>query len=222
MKPGGLVLLRNSARDGRKRDKLAEQWLGPYKAKEHQGKGVYHLQNPNTHQILKKTYNGCRYCSCSCILYLFVYLLVHYHIYILTCTVCMMCFPLLFQIEAIFHKAVITTTSAFVVWWQWCFPGLLNSKLKPYCAGEWARWPCKYTYLQFRAWMMNLSLLFHHHSKEAIWCVLQLQPSITGKSKESTTLSSVRLSQSLLFNHHSKKDMWHVLQLRPSVAGRSK
>ena len=80
MKPGSLVLLRNSARDSRKGDKLAERWLGPYKVKEHLGKDVYRLQNPNTHRILKKTYNGCRYCSCSCILHLFVYLLVHYHI----------------------------------------------------------------------------------------------------------------------------------------------
>lgn len=38
---GALVLLRNSARDGRKGDKLAKRWLGSYRVNEHVGKGVY-------------------------------------------------------------------------------------------------------------------------------------------------------------------------------------
>ena len=35
--------LRNSARDGRKGDKLSKQWLGPYKVSEVLGKGLYRL-----------------------------------------------------------------------------------------------------------------------------------------------------------------------------------
>ena len=34
---GAMVLLRNSARDGRKGDKLAQCWLGPYQIEEHNG-----------------------------------------------------------------------------------------------------------------------------------------------------------------------------------------
>ena len=57
---GAMVLLRNSARDGRKGDKLAQRWLGPYQIEEHMGKGVYRLKNPSTSRILKKAYNSCR------------------------------------------------------------------------------------------------------------------------------------------------------------------
>ena len=42
---GILVLLRNSAKDGRKGDKLAKRWLGPYIIEESVGKGVYQLLN---------------------------------------------------------------------------------------------------------------------------------------------------------------------------------
>ena len=47
LKPGKLVLLRNSAGDSRKGDKLAKRWLGPYKIYEHIDKGVYCLENPS-------------------------------------------------------------------------------------------------------------------------------------------------------------------------------
>ena len=58
---GTLVWLRNSARDGRKGDKLSKRWLGPYKVSEVLGKGLYRLANPKTGHVLKKTYNRCRY-----------------------------------------------------------------------------------------------------------------------------------------------------------------
>ena len=60
LKQGTLVLLRNSAKDGRKGDKLVKRWLGPYKVEEHIGKGVYKLKNPSTGRTLKKTFNGYR------------------------------------------------------------------------------------------------------------------------------------------------------------------
>lgn len=56
---GTLVLLRNSAKDGRKGDKLAKCWLGPYTIEECIRKVVYHLSNPSTGRFLRKTYNGC-------------------------------------------------------------------------------------------------------------------------------------------------------------------
>ena len=57
---GTLVLLRNSAKDGRKGDKLAKRWLGPYIIEECVGKGVYRLSNHATGRILRKVYNGSR------------------------------------------------------------------------------------------------------------------------------------------------------------------
>ena len=45
---GELVLLCNSARDGRKGDKLNKRWLGPYRVDEVLEKGLYRLANPNT------------------------------------------------------------------------------------------------------------------------------------------------------------------------------
>lgn len=56
-----LVLLRNSARDGRKGDKLAIRWLGPYKIAECLDKNTYRLLNPASGRTLKKIFNGCRY-----------------------------------------------------------------------------------------------------------------------------------------------------------------
>jgi hypothetical protein len=56
-----LVLLRNSARDGRKGDKFAARWLGPYKIEMTLGNDVYRLLNPTSGRILKKAVNGCRY-----------------------------------------------------------------------------------------------------------------------------------------------------------------
>ena len=53
--------MRNSARDGRKGDKLAKRWLGLYQVHEHLGKGVYRLSNPSTGRILRKKYNSCRF-----------------------------------------------------------------------------------------------------------------------------------------------------------------
>ena len=61
LEPGALVLLLNSTRDGRKGDKLAQCWLGPYRIEEHIGRGVYRLANPATGRVLKKAFNGCRY-----------------------------------------------------------------------------------------------------------------------------------------------------------------
>lgn len=55
------MLLRNSARDGRKGGKLVERWLGPYEVNEHIGKGVYRLQKRYTGRILKRTYNSSRF-----------------------------------------------------------------------------------------------------------------------------------------------------------------
>jgi len=56
---GTHVLVRNSARDQKKGDKLARRWLGPYKIHEYLGKGVYKLSNKTGH-ILKKAVNSCR------------------------------------------------------------------------------------------------------------------------------------------------------------------
>jgi hypothetical protein len=55
------VLLRNSAKDGRKGDKLVKRWLGPYRVTMHIKNGVYRLENPTTGRVLKKTVNSCRY-----------------------------------------------------------------------------------------------------------------------------------------------------------------
>ena len=51
-----MVLLRNSARDGRKGDKLARRWLGPYRIHAFLGKGVYKLENISG-RVLKKAVN---------------------------------------------------------------------------------------------------------------------------------------------------------------------
>ena len=56
-----MVLLRNSARDGRKGDKFKARWLGPYMIKESLGKKVYRLSNPTPGHTLKKAFNGCRH-----------------------------------------------------------------------------------------------------------------------------------------------------------------
>ena len=62
---GALVLLRNSARDSRKGDKLAKRWFGPYRIHKHVGKGVYQLENLSSGRVLKKTYNTFRYATLS-------------------------------------------------------------------------------------------------------------------------------------------------------------
>ena len=64
------MLLRNSARDGRKGDKLAKRWLGPYRVEEAIGKELYRLANPTTGRVLNKVFNGCRY----------VYIIVVYYL----------------------------------------------------------------------------------------------------------------------------------------------
>lgn len=56
-----MVLLRNSAQDGRKGDKFAARWFGPYKIEESLGKDVYRLSNPTSGRTLKKAFNGYRY-----------------------------------------------------------------------------------------------------------------------------------------------------------------
>lgn len=66
LKPGTLVLLRNSARDGRKGDKFRLRYLGPYEIVKDLGRGVMRLRNPTTGLLLKKTYNASRlkpYCK---------------------------------------------------------------------------------------------------------------------------------------------------------------
>ena len=55
-----MVLLRNSAQDGRKGGKLQQRWLGPYEITEFVGKGVYKLINPKSVCTLKKEVNICR------------------------------------------------------------------------------------------------------------------------------------------------------------------
>ena len=60
LKPGSLVLLRNSARDGRKGDKFQARYLGPYEIAKHLGKNVFRLRNPTTGLLLKKSVNACR------------------------------------------------------------------------------------------------------------------------------------------------------------------
>ena len=67
LEQGALVLLRNSAKDGRKGDKLRKRWLGPNRIREVLGKGLYKLSNPNTGCVLKNTVNGCRYDETSII-----------------------------------------------------------------------------------------------------------------------------------------------------------
>ncbi|KAL5477308.1 hypothetical protein EMCRGX_G024090 [Ephydatia muelleri] len=57
---GALVLMRNSAKDSKKGDKMAQRWLGPYKVVQILEKGVYKQQNPSTGKNLKKCVNGCR------------------------------------------------------------------------------------------------------------------------------------------------------------------
>ena len=52
--------MRNAARDGRKGDKLAKRWLGPYKIYDDLGKGVYKLENASTGRVLEKAVNSCR------------------------------------------------------------------------------------------------------------------------------------------------------------------
>ena len=63
LQEGELLLLRNSARDGKKGDKLNKRWLGPYRVDAVLGKGLYQLANPNTGRVLKKAVNGCRYAN---------------------------------------------------------------------------------------------------------------------------------------------------------------
>lgn len=69
-----LVLLRNSARDGRKGNKFAKRWLGPYKIKETTGKNVYRLFNPTTGHTLKKAINGCRYLQHTVFTFMFTFI----------------------------------------------------------------------------------------------------------------------------------------------------
>jgi len=48
MKPGTLILMRNSHRDGRKNEKFEKRYLGPYEIAENLSKGVYGLRNMKT------------------------------------------------------------------------------------------------------------------------------------------------------------------------------
>ena len=58
--PGTLVIIRNSARDAIKGQKMGKRWHGLYKVVEHKGKGVYKVQSVKTGKILKKAFNACR------------------------------------------------------------------------------------------------------------------------------------------------------------------
>ena len=60
LKLGSHVLLRNSARDGRKGNKFQVRYLGPYEIAEDLGKGVFRHRNPTTGLLLKKSVNACR------------------------------------------------------------------------------------------------------------------------------------------------------------------
>lgn len=55
-----MVLLRNSAKDSRKGDKLVHRWLGPYEIVNSIGKGRYVLKNTASGKTLKNTFNRSR------------------------------------------------------------------------------------------------------------------------------------------------------------------
>ena len=59
---GTQVLLKNSARETKKGDKLKPRWNGPYLVHVHAdlGKGVYRLYNPKTGKTLKNAVNVSR------------------------------------------------------------------------------------------------------------------------------------------------------------------
>jgi len=84
LKPGTLVLLRNSARDGRKGDKFQARYLGPYEINEDLGKGVFRLHNPATGLLLKKCVNACRlkpYLSNNSLFQVKKFLVIGNHLY---------------------------------------------------------------------------------------------------------------------------------------------
>ena len=54
------MLMRNSAREAKKGDKMKPRWLGPYKVHEVLEKGLYRISNPKTGIILKNAVNQCR------------------------------------------------------------------------------------------------------------------------------------------------------------------
>ena len=53
-------MLRNSARDSKKGDKLKPRWLGPYKVHKCLEKGLYRISNLKTGTVLKNVVNQCR------------------------------------------------------------------------------------------------------------------------------------------------------------------
>lgn len=75
-----MVLVRNSARDGRKGDKLSKRWLGPYSVNANLGKGVFQIANIKTGKVLKKAINSSRHAQ-----YLFI---PHYVNFIITLYIC--------------------------------------------------------------------------------------------------------------------------------------
>ena len=60
LKPGSLVLLRNSARDGRKGDKFQAWYLGPYKTVGTVREERFQTAQPATDLLLIKSVNACR------------------------------------------------------------------------------------------------------------------------------------------------------------------
>ena len=57
---GMRVMMRNSARESKKGDKMKPRWLGPYTIEESLGKGVYRVSNVATGLVLKKGVNQSR------------------------------------------------------------------------------------------------------------------------------------------------------------------
>ena len=57
---GDIVLLKNSARDSKKGDKMKPRWLGPYKVEKSLGSGVFKISNQITGKVLKNAVNQCR------------------------------------------------------------------------------------------------------------------------------------------------------------------
>ena len=60
LKPGSLVLLRNSTRDGRKGDKFQARYLGPYKTAGTLQEERFQTVQPATRLLLIKSVNVCR------------------------------------------------------------------------------------------------------------------------------------------------------------------
>ena len=54
------MLLKNSAREAKKGDKMKPRWLGPYRVHKVLEKGLYRISNLKTGLVLKNAVNQCR------------------------------------------------------------------------------------------------------------------------------------------------------------------